>query len=107
MAVYVTLDEAKLHLGETWASGDPREPDLQLKLDAAESALLLYLIDTPIAMLWTATSIPPDIKSAILLKTGELWRFRGDDTSADAPERGIDLSPAIESLLRRYLNHAV
>ena len=36
----VTLAQAKGHLRLTWADGDPRDADLQLKLDSAEAIIL-------------------------------------------------------------------
>lgn len=110
MALYVTLDEAKRHLKESWADTDPDEADLQLKLDAAEAAMLTYL-DQPMATLYDPAMLPADIKHAILLQVGVLWRVRGDDNPSEERPRGVsdemDFHPAIRDLLRRYRNHAI
>lgn len=110
MATYVTLDEAKDHLRETWASGDPREPDLQMKLDAAEEAILEYLDDVDLVAPWTPATVPQRVKNGILLVVGELWRYRGDDGEAPARDESVgstDFHPAVVSLLRRLRHHAL
>jgi len=103
----LTLAQAKAHLSLAWAAGDPREPDLQLKLDSAQTAIIDYIAVTDpwrtACANWTATTAPKQVLAAILLLTGDLWRFRGDDITADLPPRDplSDFSPAIVSLLRR------
>ena len=106
-AQLVTLDEAKDHLRLAFAAGDPREADLQMKLDAAEAAILDYCNTTEtwraVTVTWTAGTAPRQVSAAILLLTGELWRFRGDDGSPDSPARDplTDFSPQVCGLLRR------
>jgi len=107
MATYVTLATAKTHLYQAWAAGDPRDADLQAKLDAAEAAVLDYLKTTQTwrdaIATWTTSNVPLPVTAAILLVTGELWRFRGDDAAPDTPHRDpfTDFSPQVCGLLRR------
>lgn len=104
----VTLAEGKAHLRLTTPPGDPGDADLTAKLAAAEAVILGYIGTTPeyrtIAEAWTAGDVPLEVKQAILLQLGELYRFRGDDLPDESAPRDVawgDLSPAIVSLLRR------
>jgi gp6-like head-tail connector protein len=110
MATFVTLDEAKAHLHEGWTTGDPRDADLQMKLDAAEETILEYLDDVDLVTPWTPTTVPQRVKNGILLVVGELWRYRGDDAEAPARDESVgntDFHPAVVSLLRRLRHHAL
>jgi len=106
-AQLVTLEQAKAHLYQAWAAGDPRDSDLQRKLDAAEAAILDYCNTTDawrsVTATWTSGNVPRQVQAAILLVTGELWRFRGDDAAPDTPHRDplTDFSPQVCGLLRR------
>jgi hypothetical protein len=55
-----------------------------------------------IADAWTPDTVPRAVVAAILVQTGELDRFRGDDT--DGPQRadGEVLSVTARELLRPY-----
>jgi len=106
-AYLVTLQQAKDHLRLAFAEGDPREADLQLKLAAAEAAILDYCNTTDawrtVTGDWAAATAPRQVIAAILLLVGELWRFRGDDGAPEIPARDplTDFSPQICGLLRR------
>jgi hypothetical protein len=110
-ATLITLDQAKRHLKIPIVADDPGDPDLQLKLDAAEAAILDYIARSPrgaadvASWLDIAAPVAPPayVLSTILLQFGELWRFRGDDSDNDAPPRhpNDELAPAIVALLRR------
>jgi hypothetical protein len=109
MATLVTLVQVKNHLLIPIVANDPGDPDLQLKLDAAEAAILDYVGATAywaaIVSTWLDGSVTPPwfVLSAILLQCGELWRFRGDDLNIAGPMRtpGQDFSDVVVNLLRR------
>jgi hypothetical protein len=105
----VTLDEAKTHL-RLPLTDTADDADLTEKLTAAETIMLTAIGSTPemrdtIAG-WTAATLPPNVRSVILLELGELWRYRGDDPEApprwtpDVAEGASSFSPAITALLR-------
>lgn len=104
---FVSLQQAKDHIRDTSAAGDSSDPDLLLKLEAAEATILDYIGSTTywrtVRDAWTNATVPTFVRSAILLQFSELWRFRGDDVAGQVPSResGQDLSPAIVALLRR------
>lgn len=106
----LTLQQAKLHLRVT---DENRNADILLKLAQAEAIVLSYLART-LDTTWTATiatwgttvgspgtviAAPAVVQAAILEQLAELDAFRGDDP--DAPKYGDDLSPSIQSKLRR------
>ena len=84
---------AKTHLRIATAPGHPDDADVQEKLDAAEAAILRYVERSPagaalVAQWVTDLDAPADLRAAVLLQLGELWRFRGDDPAT------LALSPA-------------
>lgn len=109
----VTLEEAVAHLKLpsilTLSADDPDRDDLELKIEAATDLVLTYIwrddddwVDTMIA--WTGTTVPRQIKAAILVQLGELYRFRGDDiadTAGPTRQHGF-LSPQVTAYLHRY-----
>lgn len=98
----VTLAEAKDHLRLTDTAQDV---DVQSKLDAATAIILDFCNTTAywrdVTATWESATVPRQVRAAILLELGELWRFRGDDAEAPARWDDHDLSPAIIGLLRR------
>jgi hypothetical protein len=103
----VTLAQAKGHLRLTWAAGDPRDADLQLKLDSAEAIILdacnatVYWRD--VTATWTdPATVPKRVHQVILLELADLWEDRGDQRGDDGPTPGIDLSQRICALLYLY-----
>lgn len=108
MPALITPDQARSHLRIS-DGGSPEDADLELKMEQATSIVLNYIErpDDPdwsdeIAS-WTVATVPRPVHAAILVQLGELWRFRGDDTTADAPknQHGF-LSPQVERYLTRY-----
>jgi hypothetical protein len=103
--------DAKQHVRLTVVDGSPLDVELALKLAAAEAAILDYITRNEpgktLAVAWTdPAATPPNVKAAVLLELGELWRFHGDDPGAAAtmPARdpSTDFQPAILGLLRRF-----
>ena len=116
----VTLAQLQAHLRIPVGVSSPptaAEADLQLKLDAAEAAILLYL-ERPTDVDWTATMagwdggspapvVPASVVAAVLLQAAELYGFRGDDLDTVKREAPGDLAPAIKALLYRYRDPAL
>lgn len=107
MTELVTLAQAKGHLRLTWADGDPRDTDLEMKLAQAQAIIVEYCDTTAywrdVTETWDADTVPKSVHAAILLELGELWQFRGDEPGDAGAARtdGFDLSPAIRALLTR------
>lgn len=103
---FLTLQQLKDHLRITTPPGDPGDPDLQAKLTQAQAHILGWCSTTPraksLADSWTTTTVPPVVVAAILIKAGELDRFRGDDPDAPPRQSGEELSVGIRELLRAY-----
>jgi hypothetical protein len=104
VTTFVTLDQVKARLRITTTAEDP---DLQSLADQAEAHILGWCSTTPRAKAvvdtWTADGVPPVVVAAILVQTGELYRFRGDDTeSPPRPTEPGDLSVTVRELLRAY-----
>jgi hypothetical protein len=109
MAALVTLAQAKAHLRLTTPPGDVDDPDVQLKLDAAEAFVRRYVgrsaagqavVDT-----WTTLeTMDVDAQAAVLILLAEFWRFRGDDLAGQGPPRWMDQDapPVVIGLLRRF-----
>jgi len=110
MATLVTLAQAKLHLYRHEPPGDVQDPDLELKLLAAEAKMLAHCSRTPataaIAAAWTAVTVPPQVVACILDEFGELVRYRGDDDTGPLRE-GEDVSPYVAALLRPFSDPVV
>lgn len=107
----VLLTEAQRHLRlpvstETNSPLTVAEQDLQDKIDAATWLIWDYLARESDSdwvnemTAWDDVSVPKDIKAAILVQTGELYRFRGDDNEQAAREPGF-LSPLVRAMLAR------
>ena len=100
MANLVSIDEAKLQLRITWKDEDLY---VQLLLDAAESAVLDYLKRE---YMWTASSVPPHVKLAILIVLAEYYDSYRDGGEIDNKVAMGYLSPAVTSLLHRLRSPA-
>lgn len=106
----VLLSEAQRHLRLPVTAGTSPETvaelDLQDKIDAATAIVWEYLAresdsDWVNEMTsWDHVSVPKQIKAAILVQIGELYRFRGDDPDSQTREPGF-LSPLVRALLAR------
>jgi hypothetical protein len=119
MAINVTLQQAVDHLlipiVVDATPPDPRQADIQLKLDQAEAIILDYIkggppIVNPLIYNPDPPPIDPVIQAAILLEFAELYRFRGDEQFKEGPEHDLDisqLSPTITNLLRRKRDPAL
>jgi hypothetical protein len=105
-ATLVSLGQLKAHLRITTPPGHVDDPDLALKLDAAEYAIREYLSPYPaeaaIVAAWDPTTVPPLVQEMILFQAAEYGRYRGDDDAGPARdlERG-DLHPLVVGQLRR------
>lgn len=88
MVELATLPELKTRLGFDF---DHDDAALTLILVEAQDHVLKYVGKTDDA--WTDQTVPPRIKSAIILTSARLYANRDDD--------GEILTPAVKSLLRR------
>lgn len=118
----VTLTQLRDHLKLPQPTGSPAvgldDADLRMKLDAATQLVCEYIADRhPADADWISeiegwglgsppVQAPPVIVLAVLEQAAELYRFRGDDDSADRPQERGYLLPSIENLLSRYRNRA-
>jgi hypothetical protein len=102
VSTFVTLDQVKRRLRIT--SGD--DVDLQELADQAEAQVLAWCSTTAraesVVLGWDAGNVPRVVVAAILLQTGELNRFRGDDLEAPPREAGEPLGVLVRELLRPY-----
>ena len=101
MAALVTLATALEHLRLTLTAGDPREADVQLKLDQAEVIIVDYIAERADPS-WAQGTAPKDVTAAILLMLTRLYEHRGDLEDADA-----ELWLSIERLLMRRRDAAI
>jgi hypothetical protein len=92
MPQFVSIGQAKDHLGVTLEDSDP---DLHLKITQASAIILDYLKSRGDAA-WTEDNAPGPVQAATLLMLGHLYEHRGDDMKTDA-----DLWEAIRRLLER------
>lgn len=116
MPTLITLEQAKNHLRLTdWGeSPSPEDDDLQLKIDAATSAVITFIERyededwaDEIAG-WTETTVPRDIKGAVFDMLEYLWRFRGGDVEQDRPRLGLSgLPTSTEGILTRWHDPAL
>lgn len=88
MAELITLAEVKSRLGFDFDFDDAA---LQAMIVEAQDHALTYV--EAAADKWTIETVPPRIRSAIILVVARLYANRGED--------GEVLTPAIKSLLRR------
>lgn len=98
----VTLEQAKKHLR---LSGSHEDDDVRAKLRQAHGIIADYLSSTDTDWIaevdaWTDETLPEDVRGAILLQFGELYRFRGDEVDQPKREPGC-LSDTIRALLAR------
>lgn len=88
MVALVTLGDLKARLGFDFGYDDQA---LGLINEEAQDHVLTYVAAAPDK--WTAETVPPRIRSAIILASARLYAGRDDD--------GEVLTPAIKRLLRR------
>jgi hypothetical protein len=100
----VTLDQVKARLRITSTADDP---DVQSLADQAEAQIIGWCSTTArakaVADTWVdAAAAPLVVVAAILVQTGELYRFRGDEPAGPPRETGEELSVQVRELLRAY-----
>lgn len=95
MANLVTLDEAKLQLKVTWTDEDDY---IQLLTDMAEAAILDYIKGN---RGWTASTVPKQVKLAILVLIASYFDpYRDGDNFDNATAMGY-FPTAVTALLHR------
>jgi hypothetical protein len=105
VATFVTLDQVKARLRIATTAEDA---DVQDLADQAEAQIIAWCSTTPrsrdIVATWTdETTVPKQVVAAILVQTGELYRFRGDDLEGvPRPSGEGDLGVLVRELLRAY-----
>lgn len=108
MATFVTLDQLKRRLRITSVDEDV---DLQELLDQAEAQVLNWCSVTPpsraIVEAWTPATVPRVVVAAILVQTGELDRYRGDDDGPPRAPEGESMGVTVRELLRAYHDLAI
>jgi len=101
--MFVTLDQVKARLRITSTADDV---DVQSMADQAEAKIVGWCSTTPrskaIADAWDAMTVPPVVVAAILVQTGEFYRFRGDDLDPPARQDPEELHVLVRELLRAY-----
>lgn len=75
----LTLDDAKVHLRIT---DDLHDADVQAKLTEAQDAIIDYLGEQ-VDPLWTDTTVPPRVLSAIKIYLAHLYENRGEIMSSN------------------------
>jgi hypothetical protein len=108
VATFVTLDQAKRRLRITSTDDDV---DLQDLIDQAEAHVIEWCSEDPpskaVVDTWTPETVPDVVVLAILVQTGELDRFRGDDPEGPQRQDGEELCVTVRELLRRYHNPVI
>lgn len=90
------------------------DADLQAILDESEAIVLDYVTQrrddnvawAAIVDAWTAETLPLQVKAAILVQFGELYRFRGDDEQAPKSDYGM-LNSRVTAMLYRLRDPAL
>lgn len=102
MSELVTIEQVNIALRLDLTDDDPRRPDIQDKIDQATDAVLDYIGASADA--YDPSTVPPRVRSAIMLATGSLV---GDsDAKLLAGLSNNDPTNALVGLLRR-LRHPV
>jgi hypothetical protein len=104
VSTFVTLDQVKARLRITSTADDG---DVQTMADQAEAQIVGWCSTTvrskAVADTWTdATTVPLVVIAAILVQTGELYRFRGDEPEGPPRQDGEELGVQVRELLRAY-----
>jgi hypothetical protein len=103
VSTFVTLDQVKARLRITSTADDV---DVQAMADQAEAHIVGWCSTTPrakaIADAWDALTVPLVVVAAILVQTGELYRFRGDEAQGPPREPGEEFGVQVRELLRAY-----
>ena len=103
MSTFVTLDQVKARLRITSTTDDV---DVQAMADQAEAHIVGWCSTTArakaVADTWDAATVPLVVVAAILVQTGELYRFRGDEVDGPPRETGEEFGVQVRELLRAY-----
>jgi hypothetical protein len=99
-AQLVSLAEAKVHLRITDTASDA---DVTQKLAAAQDQIIAKLGPAADAT-WTALTVPPKVKSPILLLLDALYENRGGDEGAANLRHALE---AVDLLLAPYRDPAL
>jgi hypothetical protein len=103
VSTFVTLDQVKARLRITSTADDV---DVQAMADQAEAHIVGWCSTTPrakaVADTWDALTVPLVVVAAILVQTGELYRFRGDEVDGPPREAGEEFGVQVRELLRAY-----
>jgi len=103
VALFVTLDQVKARLRITSTADDA---DVQSMAYQAEAQIVGWCSTTTrtkaIADTWDETTVPQVVVAAILVQTGEFYRFRGDDLEGPARQDPEELHVLVRELLRAY-----
>ncbi len=97
----ITEEEA---LAQLKVSGVGEADDIATKMSGA-TAIIIDYIKRPTHG-WDSSTVPDEIKAAILMQLVDLYRFRGDDDEKPMPADGY-LSPRITRLVHRYRDPAL
>jgi hypothetical protein len=104
VSTLVTVDQVKARLRITSTADDA---DLQTLVDQAEAHIVGWCSTTArakaVADTWVdAATAPLVVVAAILVQTGELYRFRGDEPDGPPRQAGEELGVQVRELLRAY-----
>lgn len=103
MSTFVTLDQVKARLRITSTADDG---DVQAMADQAEAQIVGWCSTTArakaVADTWDAGTVPLVVVAAILVQTGELYRFRGDEPAGPPRTAGEEFGVQVRELLRAY-----
>ncbi len=97
----ITLETAKSHLRVT---SDDEDDDITRKAEEATDVIIDYLKRSDHG--WTADTVKPLVRSAILLQLTWLWSHRGDEAMADLSVHD-GLAPGVKGLLMRQRDPAL
>lgn len=115
MPIWLTLAHAKAQLKIDTPDGDVGDEFLTLEMDMAEAAIVNYLNKSERGRTnvdaWTAdpSTLPPDVRGAMLYRLGEFDAYRGDTAAPVGPQRSAnqDMPDAVLGLLTRYTDPVV
>lgn len=97
----VTFDEAKTHLRVTDTDHDV---DIESTREHANDLIYGYLKERAEAT-WTATTVPSEIKRAVLILVAYYYEHRGDDLAT--PNLDAAVWAAVENIVKRRRDPAL
>jgi hypothetical protein len=103
VSTFVTLDQVKARLRISSTADDG---DVQAMADQAEAQIVGWCSTTDrskaVADTWDAVTVPLVVVAAVLVQTGELYRFRGDEPDGPPRTTGEEFGVQVRELLRAY-----